>query len=376
MSMRILHIGPSAVPVDSDLGGAVQRRALAIASTQAMRGHDVTIVSPADEPGERIHNGVTIRRVPLRGRRPVRDYEFLLRTRQLVGARRTFDVVHAHGSPDAARFLGRSGDVLCHTVDFFEYRATRHHLGKLYYNQSLNRFHVTMPVSDFCARGLRAYYPGLTSVITPVPNGVDLTQFQPDRTAGRMARDELGLPDGPLVVYLGRVCLQKGSDLLSDLADDLRATHPEATVVAVGPPEQFGMQGRSELMSRLAASGVVCTGAIPEALLRGVLAAAHVSVLPTRSHEMFGMAALEALACGTPVVASDLGGIPEAVGDGGLLFPPGDASALTAGVQRILDDMRLREQLSRAGLHHAQGFSWDRITDKVEMAYRSEGLNA
>jgi glycosyltransferase involved in cell wall biosynthesis len=76
-------------------------------------------------------------------------------------------------------------------------------------------------------------------------------------------------------------------------------------------------------------------------------------------HETFGMPMLEAMACGTPVVASRASALPEIAGEAVLYAPPGDVAAWTAALRRIVDDVPLRERLSAAGLQRAQQFSWD-----------------
>jgi glycosyltransferase involved in cell wall biosynthesis len=200
-------------------------------------------------------------------------------------------------------------------------------------------------------------------------NGVNRHQFRRDPQASRRARRDLNLPDGPLIVYLGRVCTQKGSDLLAPLAVALRHSMPDATVVAAGPPEQFTRTASSDLTGTLARAGVRCLGAVDETSVAGLLGAASVCVLPTRKDEMFGMAALEAIACGAPVVAAELGGIPEAVGPCALLFPAGDATAFIDSVERLLTDRQLAENLRKEGAQHVERFEWSAIVDDCTSHY-------
>lgn len=369
--MNIVHVGPSGLPVLSEMGGAVQRRMWELAREQVKHGLDVTIISPSSSQQVEVKSGVRIVSIPLKSRRPIRDYEFLFKARRVLAKMPPFDVLHAHGSPDASRLLGIHAKVSVQTVDYFRYRATNNRGGHAYYVRSLNRYGAIMPVSGFCERTFKEFYPALHTRVVEVPNGVDLEQFRPDPAAGEEARISLRLPPGPLVVYLGRVCFQKGSDLLGGLAESLELTHPQAHVVAVGPPDQFGDTGRSPLMEELALRGVHCTGAIHENLLRGVLNAATLVALPTRHDEMFGMAALEALACGTPVAASDLGGIPEAVGSGGALFPIGDAEAFHSTVGGLLDDPTKLELMREAARPHAAKFSWSMIASLTAEVYKT-----
>lgn len=281
-------------------------------------------------------------------------------------------MLHAHGVPDASRWLGGLAATSVQTVDFFRYRLTARRSGHRYYTRSLNHYASIMPVSDFCRSGLSAYYPGLSTRLDVVPNGVDPAQFANTPEAADEARVALGLPEARrLVVYLGRVCHQKGSDLLGPLADELRLSHPDVTVVAAGPPEQFSARSgaRSTLMDDLAAAGVVVTGAVHEDYLAGLLTAADVVVLPTRADEMFGMAALEALSCGTPVVASDLGGIPEAVGAAGAVFPVGDVPAFHNAVAEVLDGLASGDDWAERARHHALKFSWAEVATMTQDVY-------
>lgn len=368
--MKIAHVGTSVTPVTSTHGGALQRRQLEMAAVQAADGHEVVIFSPAEEDGSESLRGVKIEHVGLRLPRPGRDFEFLRAVRVRSRRYERFDILHAHGSPHAGRLTSRVARASVHSVDFFRYRWSGQSLVRRGYARQLQAFTLNLPVSDFCAREFGAYYPSVDN-IQLLPNGVSLDQFRPSQSLAEEARVELGLPGGPLAIYLGRVCEQKGSDLLGDLSRGLRQRGADATVVAAGPPESFGMDGATSLTDDLANSGVVVTGAVDEALLPGLLSLATVALLPTRRDEMFGMAALEALACGTPVVASDLGGIPEAVGKGGLLFPVGDARSLTDCVERLLSDEMECASFAALGLSHAKTFAWRNIVNLAYDQYRT-----
>ena len=99
------------------------------------------------------------------------------------------------------------------------------------------------------------------------------------------------------------------------------------------------------------------SGFVPDEDLPALYSGAECLVTASR-YEGFGLPALEALACGTPVVAYDAGAIPEVAGPGALLAPAGDAAALMAAVGRVCDEPELRAELSDAGRRHAAGFSW------------------
>jgi D-inositol-3-phosphate glycosyltransferase len=101
------------------------------------------------------------------------------------------------------------------------------------------------------------------------------------------------------------------------------------------------------------------------------LSLADVFVMPTRRLEMFGMAAVEAEACGAPVVASDHGGLRETVPEGtGLRFAPGDSGALADRLLTLLGDPERRRRYANAAREHAARFAWDRVAADLDDAYR------
>jgi glycosyltransferase involved in cell wall biosynthesis len=102
------------------------------------------------------------------------------------------------------------------------------------------------------------------------------------------------------------------------------------------------------------------------ACYRGAVALALASY-----HETFGMPMLEAMACGTPVVASRAGALPEIGGDAALYAPPDDAGAWAVALRRVVDDAALRQTLRAAGLRHAKRFSWERSAERHLAVFRA-----
>lgn len=344
-----------------------------MAKLQASAGDQVTVLSPAQSNVSTLRDGVDYQFVRLVTQRPFRDLEFLIKARaRLCRLRRSgtrFDVLHAHGAPYAAVFLRKCAKRSVHSVDFFRYGPTRRRLGYFLCRAFLARFDANLPVSDFCASAFQQFYPSLKTPVMRLYNGVDLGHFADGHSDAVRARMALSLPEGRIVLYLGRVCEQKGSDLLAPLARGLRETHPDAVVVAAGPPQQFGLEGETELVRQLRNAGVICPGAVDEEHLPGLLGAAEVFVLPTRQDEMFGMAAVEAAAAGAPVVAANLGGIPEAVGPAGQFFDVGDTEALLSRVRRLLDDDQERSKCSAEVGAYVRRFEWSKIVDSARRIY-------
>jgi glycosyltransferase involved in cell wall biosynthesis len=97
--------------------------------------------------------------------------------------------------------------------------------------------------------------------------------------------------------------------------------------------------------------------------------AATVFVYPSL-YEGFGLPALEAMACGTPVITSTASSLPEVVGQAGLLVDPADVGALTAAMEQLLGDAAMQDNMRAAGLAQAQNFSWQRAAAETVASYR------
>jgi glycosyltransferase involved in cell wall biosynthesis len=120
---------------------------------------------------------------------------------------------------------------------------------------------------------------------------------------------------------------------------------------------------------------VVTLGPVPDADLPALYSAAELLALPSL-HEGFGLPVLEAMACGTPVVAADIPALAETAGGAALLVDPRDATALAEAMRRLVVDAPLRRRLRAAGLQRAAGFNWDRAAEHTIAVYREVATRA
>lgn len=223
------------------------------------------------------------------------------------------------------------------------------------------------------AEDLLDHYGADPNQLCTSPPGVDHTTFHPgDREA---ARAVLGLPDGPLVLFVGRIQPLKGVDVAVEAFSAVRRRLPDARLVVVGGPS--GPTGDAEteavrrrIQSRDVAGAVEMRPPVPHAELVRHYQAADVLVLPSRS-ESFGLVAAEAQSCGLPVVATAVGGLIHVVSDqlSGLLVDGWDPDDHAAAVLSVLEDSALRGRLSTGAVEWAERFSWDQTAHRFLELY-------
>ena len=205
--------------------------------------------------------------------------------------------------------------------------------------------------------------------VTVVPCGVDLRHFSPDGPA------EPRPPGLRRVAAVGRLVARKGvADVITALAE-----LPDTELVVVGGPDAGGLDADPEARRLLAvaddagvADRVHLRGRLGRDGLPAVLRSADV-VACVPWYEPFGLVAIEAMACGVPVVAAAVGGLCDTVVDGvtGLHVPPRDPGAVAAALRRILDHADLARRLGDAGAERARArYGWESVARATSAVYR------
>jgi D-inositol-3-phosphate glycosyltransferase len=218
-------------------------------------------------------------------------------------------------------------------------------------------------------------YAAHASRIATIPCGVDTDLFTPGDRA--QARRRLGLDDRPVLLWVGRIAPIKGLDTLLDTVARLREGGRDMRLLVVGGEADEPTNGHeTSLRRRIAALGlgesVRFVGPQPQSVLPLYYTAADVTVLPSY-YESFGMVALEAMACGSPVIASRVGGLVTTVRDGvtGFLVPDGDVEALSERIETLVGDPELRWRLGREGVRWAAQHRWPCVAEAVCKEYAS-----
>jgi glycosyltransferase involved in cell wall biosynthesis len=212
----------------------------------------------------------------------------------------------------------------------------------------------------------------LTRLLDVDPERVDVTPLGTDLRPAAAAeveavRRRLGL-DGPYLLGLGTVEPRKDLPTLVRAFAGLAGELPHRLVLA-----GLAGWGSGALAAAVAASGVadrvLLAGYVPEADKAALLTGADVVAYPSR-WEGFGLPVLEAMACGTPVVTTTGGSLPEVAGDAAALVEPGDADALAAAIAKLAGDSGERQAAAARGRARAAGFTWERCADLTVAAYR------
>ncbi len=221
-----------------------------------------------------------------------------------------------------------------------------------------------------------------SSRVQVIPCGVDLNLFKPIPSS--RAKKFLGLSQRDFILYVGRIDAVKGIDVLIRAIHHLSRTPLEGSqelgLIIIGGELDAESQDKSEEMQNLRKmvtrmnlrERVAFWGSQRQDLLPYFYSAAHALVLPSR-YESFGMVALEAMACGTPVIASRVGGLQYTVEDerSGLLFPEGDSRMLSESIREVIENRHLKERLVKAALVRVKQYNWPKIARKVLSFFNS-----
>lgn len=355
--MRVIHVAPTAFGAAGVFGGGERYPyELARAMSGLVPTKLVTFGSRFDRGLEDELEIVTLKRIALLKGHPVHPIARGLRA-QLAKA----DVVHVHHMRSASSRVA----ALLTVPTSKKLVVTDHGLGGGGWLGLLPRmFDGFLPVSEFSARTLNAS-PAKTHVVF---GGCDPDRFRPDG----------GERNG--VLFLGRITPHKGIDRL------LRAMPPQLPLTVAGtaghdpkPPEN----GYAQLLRHLArGKNVRFAGEIGDESLPELYRQAQAYVLPSvdvtcygkrvEISELLGLSLLEAMASGTPVIASRIGGVPEIVRDGetGYLVEPGDETGLRSAIEELLGD---RDKAARMGMAGRQlvleRFTWEKCARRCIEAY-------
>ncbi len=362
-----------------------------LAKAQAAAGHDVVVattnadvpVGTYHEPGWDLIQGSRVKVLYA----PVQFHPLKISlnlARYLWTAVPSFDVVHIHG---VYRFPTTVAAYLCRwykvpylirphgTLD--PYASNRSAAGRIWMKSLYRRWFVIPNLNAAAAihytaerERERAAFLRLRAPSFVVPNGLDLDVWQSRPQRGRL-REAWGIGDAPLVLFLGRIDEIKGLDLLVHAFDAVRQAEPSARLVIAGPDNDgYGREVRRWVSELGLDKYVHIVGPLDGVDVQQAFVDADVFALISRT-ENFGVAVVEAMACGLPVVISDQVGIhPDVSRNGAGLVTNCDSAEAADALLMLLKDPKRRRAMGQVGRELVeQSYSWSAIVEALNSRY-------
>jgi phosphatidylinositol alpha-mannosyltransferase len=360
-------------PYDWAVPGGVNRHVTNLAQHILRAGHDVRIVAPASRPTRHDPEYVEIighSAVGLPASGSVANvslsYDLGPRVKRLLD-REQFDIVHVH-EPFMPllpfQFIRYS-----QATNIATFHAAREGGSRMYaYSRFIiqpwwHRIHGRIAHSRASLHLIGKYFPGRYRII---PSGIDYAFF-----AAEVPPVPRFMDDKRNILFVGRQEKRKGLPYLLEAYARLKTEMPKLRLIIVGP--DGGIRPACQrYISQHDVKDVVFTDFVPYEDLPRYYKTGDVFCAPNTGQESLGLIILEAMAAGTPIVASRIEGFSDVLTDGvhGLLVPPRDSDALYAAIKRLLSDAAMREVMAQAGARQAQKYSWEEISGRVLQYYQ------
>jgi glycosyltransferase involved in cell wall biosynthesis len=354
--------------------GGVERYIRYLSNESIRAGHKVSVVvsRPPGSPGREISDGIEeIRTRPFFTIFKVPIMPSYYRCLSSVNP----DIVHAHGTLPGVSDIAVMYAARNNKPSVFDYQFdgnAESAIGNLFaaiYNRFINPIAVSsaskVTATSISYAQTSPVLKHYLNKIEVVPNGVDLEHFNPAVKEGNI-REKYQLPAENIVFFAGRFVKYKG---LEYLIRAMKYVKDGTLVIAgIGPEEQ----NLKRIIKEQNITNIRFLGLIPHEELPYFYKISDVYVLPSITRgENFGIAALEAMACGTPVVASALPGVRELVTDAcGIKFKPKDIKGLADAINTLLSNSSLRAKMGKSARENAEKYGWDVIAKMVLDIYQ------
>jgi len=364
-------------PYDFAYPGGVTHHISCLEHQLTLMGHEVKVIAPASKAVPTFGDKF----IPIGKPRPIPTSGSICRitislhlapTIKAVLDRENFDIIHLHEPfmPMLCSAVLR----FSHTTNVGTFHAFQRSVGYLGHPWSGYNFGrpistiilkrrarelhgkiaVSKPAMEFASK----YIPGEYNII---PNGIDLAHFSPDVSP----IDEFC--DGKLnILFVGRLESRKGLNYLIKAYKRVKGEFPNSRLIIVGPGTRLRRKYEWQV-KRNRLKDVVFVGYVPYTELPRYYKTADIFCSPATGRESFGIALLEAMAVGKPIIASNIDGYANLITDGveGLLVPPKDDKALAQALISLMANESLRQQMGARGKLTAKKYDWKHVAQRV-----------
>jgi len=356
-------------PYDFCYPGGVANHISALEHQFTRMGHEVRVIAPVSKAvsvfGDRFIPIGRPRAIP--GSGSIVRVTISLRLASTIKAvldKEKFDVVHLHEPfmpmlcSAVLRFSNTVNIGTFHACDGKPGYDFGKPITTIMINRRCRNLDGKIAVSEPALRYASKYVNGQFTII---PNGVDLEHFSPD-----VAPIEEFCDGKQNILFLGRLEFRKGLNYLLKAYLEMKPEIPNSRLIVVGPGTRLRKR-YEKWVRRNGLKDVVFVGYASYAELPRYYKTAHVYCSPATSRESFGIVLLEAMAVGTPIVATNIAGYANVVthGDDGLLVAPKDSRALAKTIVTLLSNETLQQQMRARGRLKAEEYNWERIAQRV-----------
>lgn len=395
-NMNILHfLGLRKMPLNPDghAYSGVVCVALELARHQVKIGHKVTVAVVAKSKGEAYWQGVRLVHLPYQSWAKINlkgiSYHFGVRFPFVIfSILNNFDIVHSHMYNNLQFIRAGLRVIHFHSDPFFPGNINdKKTINNPKYKMIINSSQVQIAISKFVATAQIKLLDG-SGNIHVVLNGVDPERFNKDEQLAKrkIIRDKWDLSNESIVIlYAGALIEEKGVIHLANVFSRISQKLPNIYLMIAGSSALWGNFVSNEdtragyeaqlyqvLNPLISNKKVFFLGLVPSIEMPAIYAASDFVVVPSICQEAFGLVALEALAAGRPVIASETGGLPEIVNrENGILVKPGDETGLENAILAFAQDASLRKRLGENGRIQAQRFSWQSSVEQLDRIYQN-----
>ncbi len=272
----------------------------------------------------------------------------------------SFDIIHTHGPfapnlPFLALLYSNAVNVATFHTAFSNFNYYK--LAKFAFSRISKKLDGSICISKKAFRDIYPHFPNCNYKI--IPNGVDTSRFRPE---GERIEE---FSSHTTILFLGRLDSRKGLPILIEAFPLIKKEIPDAILVVVGkgkPPKDIPSQVRDSIIFK---------GKVSREMVPVYYRSADLYCSPALSGESFGIVLLEAMASGTPTIASNIEGYREVIPTDKMLFKRGDPKSLAESAISIIKNDSIREKIIKIGLETARKYDWKKIAKKIEVFYKA-----